>query len=461
MAELTLTPTWEADIYQIATTDPVIGGPDGISNLQAKQLGNRTEYLKEQTDDHETRVTDLETANTSVTALVTRTQGSATLVKQGVVTSALTNNVFDFLTVAKLSPSPIQNRVTVTASSTNPLVLSFSAGYDADGPLTYYGYIDANVLVDSGSNSAGILYAELDPLTSAVTFGLDTTATSVVVSHSTPGGTGYWYSLKDEVLFRWNGSAWVAVVRVLIASISWSGSGSYSYLLPIGKSIKDVYGRSAIPAGTVSAFAGATAPAGYLLCDGGAISRAIYSDLYATIGTTYGTGDGSTTFNIPDLRGEFIRGLDGGRGIDTDTVVKLGSTTNGSNSVTAITTTGLSVGMAVSGTGIPAGTTISAIASRTSITLSANATATSSTSGVSLTFSKTRTLGSAQGGTLESHEHYLASQANVVNGGSPTTATLIDWDGATQAQRYALNTEYTGGSETRPRNVAMNYIIKF
>lgn len=70
------------------------------------------------------------------------------------------------------------------------------------------------------------------------------------------------------------------------------------------------------PAGVIMSFAGATAPAGFLICDGSAVSRTTYADLFAVIGTTYGAGNGSTTFNLPDLRGEFIRGADAGRGID-------------------------------------------------------------------------------------------------------------------------------------------------
>jgi len=58
------------------------------------------------------------------------------------------------------------------------------------------------------------------------------------------------------------------------------------------------------------------APAGYLKCNGGAVSRATYSDLFAEIGITFGAGDGSTTFNVPELRGEFIRVWDDSRGID-------------------------------------------------------------------------------------------------------------------------------------------------
>ena len=55
-------------------------------------------------------------------------------------------------------------------------------------------------------------------------------------------------------------------------------------------------------AGMVVPFAGATAPAGWLLCDGSAVSRETYTALFSVIGTAYGAGDGSTTFNVPDLR---------------------------------------------------------------------------------------------------------------------------------------------------------------
>jgi len=69
-------------------------------------------------------------------------------------------------------------------------------------------------------------------------------------------------------------------------------------------------------AGALSAFAFTSVPTGWLECDGSAVSRTTYSDLFAAIGDTFGAGDGSTTFAIPDLRGEFIRGWDNGRGID-------------------------------------------------------------------------------------------------------------------------------------------------
>ena len=69
--------------------------------------------------------------------------------------------------------------------------------------------------------------------------------------------------------------------------------------------------------GQVCFFAMDTAPTGFLACSGQAVSRTTYAALFTALGTTYGAGDGSTTFNLPDLRGEFIRGLDGGRGVDS------------------------------------------------------------------------------------------------------------------------------------------------
>lgn len=74
------------------------------------------------------------------------------------------------------------------------------------------------------------------------------------------------------------------------------------------------------PAGTVIYTARSTAPTGYLKANGAAVSRTTYATLFAAIGTTYGSGDGSTTFNLPDLRGEFVRGWDDGRGVDSGRV---------------------------------------------------------------------------------------------------------------------------------------------
>lgn len=82
-------------------------------------------------------------------------------------------------------------------------------------------------------------------------------------------------------------------------------------------------------AGMVAFFARATAPAGWLVCDGSLVLRAAYPALFAAVGVVFGAGDGVSTFALPDLRGEFVRGLDGGRGVDVGRV--LGSSQLGGN----------------------------------------------------------------------------------------------------------------------------------
>ena len=79
-------------------------------------------------------------------------------------------------------------------------------------------------------------------------------------------------------------------------------------------------GGSSLDAGFIAPFAGSTAPSGWLVCDGSAVSRSTYSDLFDAIGTTYGSGDGSTTFNLPDLSGKLPL---------YDSGATLGTTTNG------------------------------------------------------------------------------------------------------------------------------------
>ena len=63
-----------------------------------------------------------------------------------------------------------------------------------------------------------------------------------------------------------------------------------------------------LPAGFVAAWPGNTPPDGWLVCNGSAVSRTTYADLFAAIGTTFGAGDGSTTFKLPDYQGDFLRG---------------------------------------------------------------------------------------------------------------------------------------------------------
>lgn len=137
-----------------------------------------------------------------------------------------------------------------------------------------------------------------------------------------------------------------------------------------------------VPAGAVTAFARNTAPAGWLNANGAAVSRVTYLTLFNAIGITFGGGDGSTTFNLPDLRGEFVRGWDNGRGADSG-----------------------------------------------------------------------RVFGSAQGDAFRSHNHAM-------NFYSLTGANVGALGGAGSSSNYR-NMSNEGGAETRPRNVALLYCIKF
>ncbi|MCG8418828.1 MAG: phage tail protein [Proteobacteria bacterium] len=87
---------------------------------------------------------------------------------------------------------------------------------------------------------------------------------------------------------------------------------------PAGKPGKDV----TAPVGALIAFAGQEAPSGWMLCDGRELSRVEYAELFAAIGTLHGAGDDMTTFNLPDLRGRFLRGVDHGSGNDPDAVAR-------------------------------------------------------------------------------------------------------------------------------------------
>lgn len=80
---------------------------------------------------------------------------------------------------------------------------------------------------------------------------------------------------------------------------------------------------SALPIGSIFAFAGATGPAGYMLCDGTELSRTVYATLFEAIGTTYGAGDGTTTFNIPNIQGRVVVGRDGAQS-EFSTIGQLG-----------------------------------------------------------------------------------------------------------------------------------------
>jgi len=135
----------------------------------------------------------------------------------------------------------------------------------------------------------------------------DTPDTKIVLTHSYPDGTEI-LCVQNEPL----GNVPYPLQRDLNLSDLANKALSRTNL--------DVYSKAeadqAAPVGTIAHFARSTAPAGWLKANGAAVSRTAYARLFAEIGTQFGSGDGFTTFNLPDLRGEFIRGWDDGRGID-------------------------------------------------------------------------------------------------------------------------------------------------
>jgi microcystin-dependent protein len=111
------------------------------------------------------------------------------------------------------------------------------------------------------------------------------------------GALGVTPAIGDEiVVLRRPRDGWCMVLEILQRSPATS-SGD---------------GDAGAPTGAVFPYAGSDAPSGYLLCDGSAVSRTTYADLFAVCGTTYGSGDGSSTFNVPDLRAAFAAGYKSG-----------------------------------------------------------------------------------------------------------------------------------------------------
>jgi len=106
-----------------------------------------------------------------------------------------------------------------------------------------------------------------------------------------------------------------------VIGVIWTGVAYQltNYQSPPVTDAETLNGQTAVqlaPPGALMPFGMSTVPGGWLLCDGRAVLRATYPALYSAIGTTWGAGDNVSTFNLPDLRGEFLRGWDNGRGVD-------------------------------------------------------------------------------------------------------------------------------------------------
>jgi microcystin-dependent protein len=161
-----------------------------------------------------------------------------------------------------------------------------------------------------------------------------------------------------------------------------------------------------VPAGAVQAFAMNSAPSGWLAADGTAVSRSTYATLFAAISTTYGVGDGSTTFALPDLRGYFVRG-------------------SGTNS-----------------DGTAAGT----FGVKQADDLKSHTHGVTDPGHVHIFTTYRNTADVSQGGGIQGFANFNTGSGSVTQAQNNTTGISIN---------------STGGAETRPKNIAMLYCIKF
>ena len=226
-----------------------------------------------------------------------------------------------------------------------------------------------------------------------------------------------------------------------------------------------------VPVGVTLPYGGSSAPnAAWLLCYGQAISRSTYATLFGILGTSFGVGDGSTTFNVPDLRGRVPVGLDniGGTAANRIQVSTTITTTNASPTATVASATGLSVGQYVESANVPDGTTITVIAG-TTLTLSANATA--SAGGTAARFSfigDAQEMGDAGGvqahaiitAQLASHTHTYTATYNQSNGATGGGENMMRLNSASN-QSWTMNSTGSDQPHTNVQpSIVMNYIIK-
>ena len=178
-----------------------------------------------------------------------------------------------------------------------------------------------------------------------------------------------------------------------------------------------------VPTGCVFCIAVSTVPSGYLECNGAAVNRSTYAALFAIIGTQYGVGNGSSTFNLPDLRGEFIRGYDHGRGVDPGR----GIATPQSDQNEAHTHTAGSL-----------------------------TTANHNISGTITRISESFNSAGSAGGVFSKQSGFAAGSTP----GSPDTNNTGQVTLDSDHTHTVSGSTGSDGGESRPRNVAMMYIIK-
>jgi microcystin-dependent protein len=227
--------------------------------------------------------------------------------------------------------------------------------------------------------------------------------------------------------------------------------------------------RMIVPTGAIFPYGGDVAPSGFRMCDGGLSSRTTDAGLFGVIGTKFGAGDGTTTFARPDLRGQFLRGLDAGRGVDTGRV--LGTTQ--ADSLKAHNHTGTTAaGGAHTHTGstdVQGSHTHSVAASGGTDVQGNHVHALRDGAGGSDTGSITRNNLSGQdyatGWFLSAaimdyagaHAHNVSVSGTAYAAGAHSHNVTI---AAAADHTHTFTTANTGDTETRPTNVAVNFIIR-
>ena len=303
MANLAETSTYEAGIFQIETSTEVLGGPDGVSNTQAKQLANRTKYLKDHVDALEANVSGTAT-QTWVNDQLAKLDAKASVRVATTASMSLSGlSIIDGVDVlagdrvlAKNQSNGAQNGIYVAAAG------GWSRASDADATIEEL-TPGAEVTVEEG-------VTQKDTRWRLNTDGPIILGTSVLVFEDVNKG----YAPLASPAFT------------NVPTAPTAARGTNTTQLATQESLVREVGSMA---GAVMHFATSVAPTGWLKANGAAVSRTAYAALFAVVGTTFGAGDGSSTFNLPDLRGQFLRSFDDGRGLDSGRAI--GTAQSGQN----------------------------------------------------------------------------------------------------------------------------------